>query len=124
MTRELLRRIAQVGSLPYQVRWVVNANADEYVLLDELIETTTYAAKHRATHPILSKNLSSMEREALIRFHERVMALYGEIPWNDPKVSIADIVEENQAMGEIRAAAQECLHALGVRFATSDLMND
>jgi hypothetical protein len=125
MTREkLLKRIAQLGSITYQVRWVVNADANDYILLDELIETTIYAAKHWAMHPVLAKSLSFMEREALIRFHDRVTALFEQIPWEDPNVSIADIVENNQAMREIRGAALECLTSLGVHFTSEDLTDD
>jgi len=125
MTKDqLLKRIAQLGSLPYQERWVVHGDATEYVLLDELIETTIYAARHRATHPVLSKDLCTAERDALVKFHDQVDELYGQIPWNNPQVSNADIVENNHAMRRIREVAQECLHSLGVQFTWEELAKD
>lgn len=125
MTKDrLLKRIAQLGSLSYQVSWVVHGNAAEYVLLDELVETTAYAAKHTASDPLLSTSLSQTERDALITFHDRADELYELIPWHDPKVSIADIVERNQSMQQIRDAANECLRTLGITFSTEELMCD
>jgi hypothetical protein len=120
----LVKRIAQLGSLEYQKRCVVEGTAAEYVLLDELIETTIYASQHHATHPTLREALSPQQRDALIHFHDRVDALYGLIPWRDPDVSIADIVERSRTMRQIRDAANECLGALGESFATDDFVND
>lgn len=124
MTR-IKKRIAQVGSVEFQRRWFVKGTAEDgWVDLFELIETTIYSARQRARDPILSKNLSPVEREALIRFHDRVDALYGLIQWRDPKVSNADIVERNETMQQIRDAANECLRGLGVSFTTEELMSD
>jgi hypothetical protein len=116
--------IGAIGSIEYQRHWCVNGTAKEYILLDELIETSIYAAKHCAAHPILSKSLSTEEREALIRFHDRVQELYTEIPWRDPKVSITEIVEHNSTMQQIRDAANECLRALGISYTTEQLMSE
>jgi hypothetical protein len=47
--------IARVGSIEYQRRWCVHGTADQYVLLNESLETTSYAAMHKATQLVLSK---------------------------------------------------------------------
>lgn len=120
----LHKRIGQLASFTYQKRWVVNGTADEFVLLDELIETTIYEAKRQATHPTTRGHYSDQEREAFVRFHARVDALYGLIPWRDTNVSIAEIVERNETMQQIRDAANECLTVLGVSFTDDELMND
>lgn len=120
----LKKRIGQIGSVTYQRRWVVNGSAEEYVLLDELIDTTIYEAKRQATYPTTRDRYSEQEREALIRFHDRVDPLCGLIPWRDPSVSVADIVERNRPMQQIRDAANECLQSLGVEFKTEELMRD
>lgn len=125
MTRERLeKRIGQMASIAYQERWVVNGTVDEYVLLDELIETTIYEAKRQATHPATRGQYSEKKREALVRFHDRVDALYGLIPWRDPKVPIADIVERHETMQQIRDAASDCLLTLGALFTEEELMSD
>jgi hypothetical protein len=123
MTREqILKGIAQVGSLEYQIRWIVNGNSAQYVLLDELIETTIHAAKHRAAHPILSQGSSDQERQAFLRFHDRVAELFARIQWQNR--SIAEIVEGDRNMEEIRIAARECLNALAVKSSVDEVMDD
>lgn len=120
----LKKRIGQMASIAYQEQWVINGTADEYVLLDELIETTIYEAKRQATHSTTCGQYSEKERESLIRFHDRVDAIYGLIPWRDPKVSIADIVMRNETMQQIRDAAKEGLRDLNVSFTDEELMNE
>lgn len=62
--------IGSLGSLGYQRRWCINGAVESgWVDLYELIETTIHAAKHKATHPVLSRDLSAAQREALTRFH-------------------------------------------------------
>jgi len=125
MTKNLiLKRIAQISSLDYQKRWILNGNKEEYVLLDELLDTTTYAAQHRATHPVLSQNLSIAERKALSQFCDRVNALSEQISWNDPNVSMSQIIESNAAMRGIREAAALCLQAFGLSFTADELNSD
>jgi hypothetical protein len=123
-SKRLLKNVALIGSLNYQRRWCVHGTSSEYVLLNELIETTIYAAKHKATHPILSKNLSESEKAILIDFHDRVDELFEEVPWSDPSVSIEEIVENNEAMKRIRQVANDCLRKLGVEYSAEELLAD
>jgi hypothetical protein len=120
----LLLQIARIGNIDFQRRCVVNGTKEGgYINLFELIETTTYAAKHKATHPVLSKNLSPAERETLIQFHDHVDAIYGLIPWRDQTVTNADIVERDARMREVRDAANQCIQAIGISFTTEELMD-
>jgi hypothetical protein len=121
----IAEEIAAIGSIEWQRYWVVNGSVERgYAELDEHIETTIYEAKRQATHLTTRDKYSEHEREVLIRFHDRVDALYGLIPWRDSKVSITDIVERNETMQQIRDAANECLRELGVSFTTEELVND
>src|SRR5437867_806366 len=117
----LLANIARIGSLDYQRRWCVHGTAEEYVLLEELIEPTIYAAKQKASHPVLSKNLTEQERVALFVFYRRMAELLGQIPWNDTTVSVEDIVEPDDAMEQIRKTANKCLNELRVSFTSAEL---
>lgn len=120
-SKALLTNIALVGSVDYQRKWCVQGTSLEYVLLDELIDTTIYAVKHRSTHPVLSKNLSAREKAILLDFHDTVDALFGEVPWRNSAVSIEEIVENNAAMKSIRQAANNCLRMLGAEFSAEEL---
>jgi hypothetical protein len=120
--KEQFLGIALVGSIAYQRRWCVHSTPTEYVLLNELIETTIYAAKHKAMHPVLSKNLPVSEKGILIDFYDRVVELFDEVPWNDPAVSIEEIVESSEAMKRIRQVANDCLRKLGVEYSAAELL--
>ena len=122
--KEQFQGIAEVGSIDFQRRWCVHGTSSEYILLNELIETTIYAAKHKATHPVLSKNLSESEKAVLIDFHDRVDELFDEVPWSDPAVSIEEIVENSEAMKRIRQVANDCLRKLGVEYSVEELLAD
>ena len=114
--------IARVGSIEYQRHWCVHGTADQYLLLNELLETTSYAAMHKATHPALSKDLTEQERDALLRFHAQVDELAEQIPWQDANVSIEEIVEHSEAMREIRQAAVDCLRDIDVVVSREEIM--
>jgi len=121
----IAKEIAAVGSIDWQRHWCVNGTAEGgYGELDEQIETTIHEAKRQATHLTTRDQYSEHEREALVRFHDRVEALYGLIAWRDPKVSIADIIERNETMQQIRDVAKECLRDLNVSFTDEELMNE
>jgi hypothetical protein len=120
----IFKNIGEIGSLDYQRWWSLNGTAEQYLLLDELIERTIHAARMRATDAILSKSLSAEQREALMQFHDRVNELYGSIPWRDPNVSMLEIVEGDPAMRQIRDAANACLRVLGVSYSTEELLNE
>lgn len=109
-----MANFALIGSLDYQRKWCVHGTSSEYVLLSELIETTIYAVKHKATHPVLSKNLSESEKAILVDFHDSVDKFFDEVHWNDTSVSIEEIVDNSDAMKNIRQAANDCLRKLGV----------
>lgn len=122
--KEQFRGIAEVGSIDFQRRWCIHGTAAEFILLDELIETTISAAKHRATHPVLSKPLSAEDKTILVDFHDRVEELSDQIPWNDSSVSIQEIVENNEAMIRIRDVANDCLLKLGIEYSVKELLAD
>jgi hypothetical protein len=122
--KQQFQGIAEVGSIDFQQRWCVHSTSAEYILLNELIETTIYAAKHKATHPVLSKNLAESEKASLLDFHDRVEQLFGDISWNDPTVSIEEIIENCKTMKNIRQAANDCLRKLGIEYTVEELLAD
>lgn len=123
-SKSLLKNIALVGSFDYQRKWCVDGTSSEYVLLNELIATTTHAAKHKATHPVLSKNLSESEKAILVDFHDRVDEIFDEVPWDDPAVSIEEIVDKSDAMKKIRQSANDCLRKLEIEYSIEELLAD
>jgi hypothetical protein len=58
----------------------------------------------------------------LLTFHSRVDELFDRIPWSNTATSIDEIVNHNDAMREIRDAADKCLRSVGAAFSTDDLL--
>jgi hypothetical protein len=83
-----------------------------------------HAAKHMAINGSSSDHLSDIERAALMKFYSRVNEVFERIPWNDPTVTIEDIVVNNAAMKEIREVASESLRAIGANVDSDELSYD
>jgi hypothetical protein len=118
-----LRNIGRVASLEYQVRECLGGTAERYVLLDELLETTIYAAEHDASHPVLSRKWTADQQQALLAFARTASTLFDQIGWQDPNVSLTQIIH-SQSMQRIREAADECLRRVGVCFTLEELLGD
>jgi hypothetical protein len=66
--------------------------------------------------------LTEQERDALLRFHAQVDELADRIPWQDANVSIEEIVENSEAMRQIRQAAVDCLRDICVVVSLEEIM--
>lgn len=120
----ILRDIARVGSLPFQVKACLQATSQEYVLLDELIETTLSRAELEVTNEALAKKWSQSERDALQKFVDRVNNLIDQIEWQDESLTLPTIINEHRSMQLIRDAANECLGQVRAKFSVEELLAD
>lgn len=119
----LLQDIGRVASLAYQERLCLQGTAEEYVLLDELVDTTVYAAQHDVTHPILSRKWTAEQKQAISDFARQAGELSDRIEWRNPEVSLAEITQ-SEPMRLMREAATECLRCVGVSFTLEELLRD
>ena len=119
----MLRDIARLASPDYQLRAWLAGTADQYVLLDELLETTITRAEHEASHPVLSRKWKAEQQKALLAFARKASTLFDQIRWQDPKVSLGEIIHSH-SMQQIREAADECLHRVGASFTLEELLRD
>ncbi len=122
--KHILRDIARIGSLSFQEAACLHAKNEEYVLLDELIETTLSRAELEVTNEILARKWSQVERDALRGFVDRVNHLFDQIAWKDESLTLANIIEEDRKMHIIRDAANECLRQVGASFTIEELLAD
>jgi 2C-methyl-D-erythritol 2,4-cyclodiphosphate synthase len=120
----ILRAIARIGSLPFQEKACLQATSQEYVLLDELIETTLSRAELEVTNEVLATKWSQAERDALRKFVDRVNQLFDQIAWQDENLTLASIINEDPSMQMIRDAANECLRQVRVSFSVEELLTD
>jgi hypothetical protein len=115
----LVRNLARVASLEYQVRWCLNGTAQDYVLLDELLGDTLGAAERRTP----SKSWDEDQRQALQTFVREASHYFTQIKWHDESVSPEQIIHST-AMKEIRKAAHACLLGLGVLASLDELVSE
>jgi hypothetical protein len=120
----ILRAVARIGSLPFQKKACLQATSQDYVLLDEFIETTLSRAELEVTNEVLATKWSQAERDALRRFVDRVNQLFDQIAWQDEDLTLASIVNEDPSMQMIRDAANECLTQVRVSFSVEELLAD
>jgi hypothetical protein len=118
-----LRDIGRVASLDYQVRECLSGTGKHHVLIDELIETTAYAAEHDASHPILSRKWTSEQKQALVTFAKEASELFDDIEWQNPGVPLDSIIH-SRAMRLIRESADRCLRRIGVSFTLEELLRE
>ncbi len=121
--KKVLRSIGRVASLEFQLRECLGGTADQYVLLDELLETTINSAEREATHPVVSEKWTRESQKVLLDFSRKVSKLFDEIAWQDPGVSLEEIIHSH-AMRQIRATAQDCLRHFDVEFTMEQLLSD
>jgi hypothetical protein len=119
--RRILINIARIGSLPFQEKACLQGTSQEYVLLDELIETALSRVELDVTNEVLATKWSSVERDQLRGFVDRVNHLFDQIAWRDESLTLASIVNEDPSMKRIRESANECLIQLGAKFSTDEL---
>ena len=122
--KHILRDIARIGSLPFQEKACLQATSQEYVLLDELIETTLSRAELEVTNEVLATKWSQVERDALQEFVDRVNKLFDQIAWQDESLTLATIINEHRSMQMIRDAANACLRQVRANFSIEELLAD
>ena len=120
--KRILRDIARIGSLPFQEKACLQATSQEYVLVDELIETTLSGAELEVTNEVLATKWSQVERDALRGFVNRVNQLFDQIAWQDESLTLASIVNEDPSMQMIRDAANEFLRQVRASFSVEELL--
>lgn len=122
--RRILRNIARIGSLPFQKEACLQASSEEYLLLDELIETTISRAELEVSNDALAIKWSKVEQDALRAFADRVGNLFDKIAWQDESLTLARIINDDSIMQAIRDAANECLSQVHASFPAEELLAD
>jgi hypothetical protein len=105
------KSLAHLASYKMQDRYMVGATKDEYLLPSELLEdafSIVEAIEEKSGWAVM---LSRSEREAVIEFGEVLKREYEFIDLN--KVTLEELVNDNEPWAKIRKAVQKCLEKLG-----------
>jgi hypothetical protein len=114
MTRsDILWRIAQMASWPFQERFVIHGTADEYVLDTEIVENVD-AIRYALDRGDSGLSLTSDERKALDHLLAAVRAYGSDALTNEQGKDGALKMKDGSAWRKLRATASDALAAFGV----------
>jgi hypothetical protein len=119
----VLRSIGQLASLEYQQVFCTHGTKDQYVLLDELIETTLTRVDLETTHPQLSQKWNEQVLAALKSFSATVAIEYHRMPSLISVTSLETVVQSAE-MAVIRLESRKLLDAVGIQYSFDELASD
>ncbi len=109
MRKTIEKCLARLASRRYQHRFIVEATADEYVLPEEMLDSTSSLLETTLQSKVLSRSFSADERRCLEEALTRFRGLQGEIAFDDSEFS----VECDQSWLAVVEIANRCLGVLG-----------
>lgn len=116
MKTQLIRRLRRLASITYQRKYIIGGTKDEYVLPDELLETTEDLVKLILSKPTSSEYFSERELSCLVAMQAILKHEGDKLPF-DGSVSNEDLIENDTAWAAIRSTAQQCLRLFGLDLA-------
>lgn len=123
MKNQIIKKLNRLASRSYQERFCVHGNIHAYVLPEELYEDAVAVIRATLDSPVLSRNLSPEEINALLSFLRKATELDPDIPLDNPGVGNAALILSDPYWDELRTHAEKCLKSLGSEE-NLDLFND
>lgn len=110
---DILWRVAQMASWPFQERFIVNATSDEYVLDTEVIENVD-AIRYSLNNTENEASLSAAERSALDNLLGAVTSHSTAALENASREEAIRNIKSGDAWETLRLSAADTLEAFGV----------
>jgi hypothetical protein len=104
-------KLAHLASMKMQDKYMAHATKDEYLLPSELFEDGFHVVEVVAEHWLWKVSLSRFKHQAVIEFGKVLKKERDLIDLG--KVTLGELVNNNEPWANIREAAQKCLAALG-----------
>ena len=123
MKNQLRLKLGRLASVEFQRRLCVGGTKSEYALPSEILESAANTVQATLASPILSKQFDVPQLQALREILEGVDKITAEVPFHSESVSVEDLVERNPAWNKLRASAQTCLDALGLKTSLAELLD-
>lgn len=119
MKNQLGLSLGRLASVEYQKRFCIGAVKEEYVLLDELLESAANTAQVVLGSVILSKQFTTKELESIQGFLDVANTLARTIPFDAQP--IAQLIESNDNWRSVCDAARSCLDDLALKPVLTEL---
>lgn len=105
-------RLAQLSSLPFQERYVIDGTADEYIIDTELLENID-GLKYLVRRPEEREKFTNAQLAALEDLFDYVEARSGEALSGKSREETATLIRGSDVWNEMRAKAASALEAFG-----------
>lgn len=109
MRRRIEENLARLASCAYQRHFITEATADEYVLPEEMLDSTSSLLEATLRSATLSRSLGDAERGCLEEALTALRHLQKQIQFDDAEFS----AEHDQDWAAVREVASHCLDILG-----------
>jgi len=106
MRRSIAKRLAPLASLAAQRRWIIHGTADEYIVVDQLLEDAHDVVRQVREIPEVAKSLTP-EAVAFITGLEPMLKSLDTF-----RVGAETLIEDNASWSTLRSQAGRCLEAL------------
>ncbi|KDA02478.1 hypothetical protein [Hyphomonas oceanitis] len=109
----IMWRLAQLSSLPFQERYVIGGRADEYVIDTELLENIDWL-KYLVRRPGERAQLTNVQLATLEDLFDYIDAHSAEALSGKSRQDAAALIRGSEVWNEMRAKAASALEAFGV----------
>jgi hypothetical protein len=110
---DIIWRLAQLASLPFQERYVVEGTAGEYVLAEELLENVD-GIKFVVRRPAGAIRLSDGQRDALEDLFSYIEAHSGDALLVSSRGEVAALIRESETWKTLREMSTAALGSFGI----------
>jgi hypothetical protein len=117
MKHRIQEALCRLASVAYQTRYVTHGTSEEYVLPEELLDSTCSIIETTLKSDILIQSLKNDEAQELSHVLTVLRRLQKDIPLNEPTVSNYDLIQKNASWLKARNLAQKALEVLGCNLA-------
>lgn len=119
MKNQIRLHLGRLASIEYQKRFCIGATKEEYVLLDEILESAANTAQVLLDSGVLSKKFTSKELASVQDFLDVVNGLGPDIPFDSQPNDL--LINDNNDWRSVCDAAQKCLDELALMPALEEL---
>jgi hypothetical protein len=119
MKNQIRIHLGRLASIEYQRRFCIGATKDEYVLLDEILESAANTAQVVLGSAVLSKHFTPKELASIRDFLDVADDMAKIIPFDSQPVDL--LIEDNDDWKGVCDAAQRCPDELALTPSLADL---
>jgi hypothetical protein len=113
IANDIIWRLAQLASLPYQERYIISATVDEYILAVELLENVQ-GLKYLVLRPEHQGLTDNNQLSSLVDLIQYIEVVSGEaLSAKSPEENVT-LIRDSSAWKTLRAKAAETLWLFGI----------